>query len=58
MPLNTAPNNGDNSAEDGIRIRLSRINEINFGIAELIKRTVKRDDIFIQLELPNDVVTS
>ena len=58
MLLNTAPNNGDNSAEDGVRIRLSGINEINFGIAELIKRTIKRDDIFIQLELPNDVITS
>ena len=57
MLINSATNNGDDSAEDGIRFRLSRINEINFAVAELIKSTIKRNDILVQLELPNDVVT-
>jgi len=36
---------------------LSGINEVDFGVTELIKRSAEGDDIFVEPELANDVVT-
>ena len=35
---------------------MSRINEVDFGVTELIKRSAEGDEVFIELELTNDVV--
>ena len=56
MLIKTASDNRDNSAEAGIGVRLSGINEVDFCVAELIEGSVEGDDIFVELELADDVV--
>ena len=37
---------------------MSEINEVNFGVTELIECSAKGDEVFIEFELSNDVVAS
>ena len=57
MLIKTASDNRDNSAEGGISLGLSGVNEVDFVVTELIEGSVEGDDIFVELELTNDVVT-
>ena len=49
-------NDGDNGAADGISVGLSGILEENLGVTELIERPVEGDEVFVEVELANDVV--
>ena len=35
---------------------MSEINEVNFGVTELVECSAKGDEVFVEVELSNDVV--
>ena len=56
MLIKTASDNRDDSAEDGIGVGLIGINEVDFGVAELIEWPAKGDEVFVEFEVTDEIV--